>query len=794
LVLGPILVAALIVFLRRSKYGLALRAAAAAPDTARMSGVFAANMSSLAWMLAGALSAFTAILNQPTQGFSGVQTFGPSLLLRALAAAAIGRMSSLSGALAAGIGIGVLEQLLLWNYSESGLVQVVLFGIILVTLLLQRAKVGREDDERGSWAAVQALRPIPDALRKLWPVRHLGTITGLTALAVAAALPLVINNSDAVTLTGIFSLAIVGLSLGIVTGLGGQLSLGQFAVAGIGAVVAYYVASNGGNFVFAFTYGGLSAAGVSLLLGLPALRAKGLMLTVTTLAFALIAPAWLLDQPWMLRDGVTPSQPRPFGLSLETGRSYYYFALSILVLMLLIARNIRRSGFGRVLTAVRDNEDNARAFTVRATVVKAQAFLLAGFVAGIGGALYAHGLSRVTSDSFPIANSIDLVKMTVIGGLGIMSGPLLGALFVLALPAFVPLDTAGLAATSFGQLLIIMYLPGGIAQLVEPVRNRVIRLIGRRAGVDVDQAYASATPTGEVRVPRAATNVRELPFAPRRRRPEGALLLEGTGLQKSYGGVKAVDGVSLRVYAGETLGLIGPNGAGKTTTFELISGFLRPDAGTVWFDGHDVTSYGPEARAQRGLIRSFQDSALFPTMTVTDAVALALERSSPTGFFSSVAGFSWSERTKQRQAREVVSLMGLDPYRDMQIQELSTGTRRITEIACLVAARPTLLLFDEPSTGIAQRETEALGDVIREIKQTLGVTLVVIEHDMPLVMGLADRVIAMADGKIIAAGTPDVVQKDPLVVEAYLGGSLAAIERSGPSIRSQDMVPTGGAV
>jgi ABC-type branched-subunit amino acid transport system ATPase component len=258
--------------------------------------------------------------------------------------------------------------------------------------------------------------------------------------------------------------------------------------------------------------------------------------------------------------------------------------------------------------------------------------------------------------------------------------------------------------------------------------------------------------------------------------------------------VHAVDGVSVDVVAGETVGLIGPNGAGKTTTFELISGFVRPDRGTVWYDGRDVTSLGPEDRARLGLIRSFQDSALFPTMTVTDAVALALERSSPTVFATSVAGFSFSERARQREARDIVDLMGLSPYRDMQIQELSTGTRRITELACLVATRPTLLLFDEPSTGIAQRETEALGDVLRDVKRALGVTLLVIEHDMPLIMGLADRIIAMADGKVIASGPPDVVQKDPLVVEAYLGGSPAAIERSGPLEEARTPRRTGALV
>jgi ABC-type branched-subunit amino acid transport system ATPase component len=495
----------------------------------------------------------------------------------------------------------------------------------------------------------------------------------------------------------------------------------------------------------------------------------------------------------MIGDGANPSTPSPFGLSLETGRAYYYFALAMLVVAMAVSRGVRRGGLGRILTAVRDNEDNARAFTIRATTLKAQAFLLAGFLAGIGGAVYSHGLSRITYGSFPTDISIDLATMVVIGGLGIMSGPLLGALFVLGVPAFVPLDAAGLAASSLGLLLIILYFPGGIAGVIEPLRNRVVDFLGRRAGVDVERAYQAAGPAGDGVVRRASTDVRELLRAPPRRRPPGSILLEATGLEKTFGGVRAVDGVSLRIRTGETVGLIGPNGAGKTTTFELLSGFLRPNRGTVWFDGQDVTSLGPEARGHLGLIRSFQDSALFPTMTVTDAVAVALERTLPTRLFASIAGLSLTERRKRQQARDIVSLMGLDAYRDMQIQELSTGTRRITEIACLVAARPTLLLFDEPSTGIAQRETEALGAVIRELKETLGLTLLVIEHDMPLIMGLADRIIAMADGRIIASGPPEMIQNDPFVIEAYLGASPNAIGRSGPASGDGSEVRTRGA-
>jgi ABC-type branched-subunit amino acid transport system ATPase component len=258
----------------------------------------------------------------------------------------------------------------------------------------------------------------------------------------------------------------------------------------------------------------------------------------------------------------------------------------------------------------------------------------------------------------------------------------------------------------------------------------------------------------------------------------GAVLLSAEHLAKRFGGVVAVKDVSLEVHPGETVGLIGPNGAGKTTTFELLGGFTKPDRGRVTFDGRDVTWLGPEHRARLGLIRSFQDAALFPTMTVEGAVMLSMERAAPTSLIPSVLGFQHAERAKRAQAQEFIAYMGLDAYRDKQIQELSTGTRRITEIACLVALRPRLLLLDEPSSGVAQRETEALGLLLADLRKELGLTMLIIEHDIPLIMGLSDRIIAMADGEVIANGTPAEVRVQPRVVEAYLGGGLTAIQRS----------------
>ena len=774
LLLSPLVVLAIGAFLKFSRVGLAIRGAAANEEAALMTGVFASRMSSLAWGLAGALAAFSAILTLPTQPWITGDSFGPHLLLIALTGAVLARMQSLPVALLAGTVIGITEQLLLRNYGEAGLVEVVLFFIILGSLLLQRQRVGR-GEAKGSWAAVQAAAPLPLAIRQVRSVRLLfPSLAGVVVLGLAL-MPLVISNANAVKVTGIFGFVIVGLSVGVITGLGGQLSLGQFAIAAVGAFASFQIARRTGNYFVAFFYGGLAGAAVSVLIGLPALRIRGLLLTVTTLSFALVMPNYLLHQDFLLGTGQDPGRPIVLGRPLDSGGSYYYVGLVTVLVAFVLARNIRTSGIGRRLVAVRDNEDAARAFTVSATVTKLQGFALAGFLAGIGGAMYGHALSLINAATFTTNISIDVVKMAVIGGLGLLSGPVIGAVFVFGV-TFVPLDTAGLAATALGQLLVIMYLPGGLGSLVTPLRDRIANALARRSGVDVDTVYAAERGFSAYRSDGGAEPVLKGPD--RRRVTSRDALLEARGITKSFGGVRAVRGVSFDVRAGETLGLIGPNGAGKTTTFELLAGFTKLDRGSVRYQGKDVTGFGPEALARLGLIRSFQDAALFPTLTVVECVQLALERTQPTQLVPSLLGLRGREKRKLRAAEELISWMGLERYRSSQVQELSTGTRRIAEIACLVALQPQLLLLDEPSSGVAQKETEALGALLRRLKAELGLTLVIIEHDIPLIMGLSDRIVCMADGEIISLGTPEEVRNDPAVVEAYLGGSITAIERS----------------
>jgi branched-chain amino acid transport system ATP-binding protein len=250
-------------------------------------------------------------------------------------------------------------------------------------------------------------------------------------------------------------------------------------------------------------------------------------------------------------------------------------------------------------------------------------------------------------------------------------------------------------------------------------------------------------------------------------------LLRATGIRKSFGGIAALQGVDLALARGEIVGVIGPNGAGKTTLFDVISGFVSPDRGRIELAGRDVTGWSPDRRARAGLGRSFQDARLFSSMTVNDAIALALDRhvqlKDPVSALIALPDRLVEERVIQRRVSELIDFAGLGAYANKFLSELSTGTRRIVDIVCALAHDPSALLLDEPSSGIAQKEAEALAPLIRSIRDWTGCGLLVIEHDMPLITAIADRMVALDLGLVIAAGTPDEVVRHPQVVAAYLG-------------------------
>ncbi len=261
-----------------------------------------------------------------------------------------------------------------------------------------------------------------------------------------------------------------------------------------------------------------------------------------------------------------------------------------------------------------------------------------------------------------------------------------------------------------------------------------------------------------------------------------SVALRARGVGVSFDGLQVLDGVDLDVSAGEIVGIIGPNGAGKTTLFDCLSGFL-PSEGSVFIDGNDVTALGAHRRAAAGLGRSFQDARLYHSLTVLDTLRVAAELVvKPAGLVSSMLGAPGARRAEARAtelAIEHIDALGLAAYRDKLVGELSTGTRRIVDLAGLLLRRPQVVLLDEPSSGIAQREVEALRPLLLEVRERTGCAMVLIEHDMPLLLGLADRVYALETGRVIAEGEPSLVVQHPEVIRSYLGADPSAIERSG---------------
>ncbi|HET6810260.1 MAG TPA: MFS transporter [Acidimicrobiales bacterium] len=308
---------------------------------------------------------------------------------------------------------------------------------------------------------------------------------------------------------------------------------------------------------------------------------------------------------------------------------------------------------------------------------------------------------------------------------------------------------------------------------------RSVFLEGASAGVGVDTAASTAPARGT----RPSAAARKEAAARRQRLLEGPSALAVQEISVSFGGIRAVDGASFTVHQGEVLGLIGPNGAGKTTIFDAISGFVPIGGGRIRLGSTDITGWSPDARARIGLGRSFQDARLFPSLTVAENIAVSLERHlevrDPVAAALGMPAVGETETEAAWKVHELIELLGLGAFRNKFVSELSTGSRRIVDLAMSIAHRPSVLILDEPSSGIAQRETEALGPLLQRIRDEIGCSLLVIEHDMPLVTAIADTMLALELGRVIAEGTPQEVVNHPQVVASYLGADESVIARSG---------------
>jgi ABC-type branched-subunit amino acid transport system ATPase component/ABC-type branched-subunit amino acid transport system permease subunit len=719
--------------------------------------------------MAGTFSAVSAIMQGPTQSNFNVASFGPNLLMLTLGAAAFGAFVSLPLALVGGLTLGLTYQIVADITSNGGLAQVWVFGIIMVIVFVRGGAIARVFATTGSVVEERPVLRIPDSLRRRAFVRHHMAWVALTALVLAVIwpqLPYFHTSGNRFLLTLVLIYAIVGLSLTMLLGWGGQVSLGHFAILGIGAYLTGRWSSDLSMAGMLLAAGAVGAV-VSVLVGLPALRIRGLTLAVTTLGFAVIASEWLYLQPWL-------GTKQPFGVTITPARlgagfgaphkevDVYYVALVVLVLAVAAAAALRRSSPGRVMVAVRDNERASAAFGIDPATVKLAVLAVSGFFCGAAGVLWGHAWESVSPTHFTANVSIAILAIPVIGGLGSVSGAVLAAALLYGFTYFLGPHVQGLFGNVGQNLGFSLFLAG--AGVVYTLLKFPTGLAG--AAQARWQAYLDARGAREER--QAATGDPELP-----------LVVEGVHVR--FGGVVALEDPDIVVRPGEIVGLIGTNGAGKTTLMNVISGVIRPQRGSVKVFGHEVVELPSDFRAAFGLSRSFQDASLFAGLTVRETIQVAVARRHKVGILSAMVAAPWvrrSERQTRALADEVIDRFGLRSWADARTSDLSTGTRRICDLAAQVAARPKVLLLDEPTAGVAQREAEAFGPLLRQVRDDLDCAVLIVEHDMPLLMGLCDRLYALETGSVIAEGTPEEIREDPAVVASYLGTEQTAIDRS----------------
>jgi branched-chain amino acid transport system permease protein len=601
--------------------------------------------------------------------------------------------------------------------------------------------------------------------------RARGQLLGAPLVAVLAVLLAVwpLLNHDAYkqnVLLLFFLIGVMAVGWNIISGFAGYVSLGQSAFVGIGAYTLGIIAVRHPNVSpwWWVPLGGVTAAAIAAVLGLTMLRTRGHSFVILTIAFLFIMQ--LIATNWSsLTGGSTGLTNVPLARYPREWQNtpFYYALLVLLAASVLLSWAIRRTKFGMGLFAIREDEDKAADIGVNAPVYKILAFALSAVFVGMAGGVYGYYLAYIEPKGmFDIVLSVQAVLATLLGGRATILGPVLGA-FVIELIAEgtngrsydLGLFTAHVGGqwrlVVYGGLMAatVLFLPRGIipsgAGLLERRRARRapapsgvidLRVTGEHAPPEVLSVHGD----GAVRV-----------------------LLEAKGLCKRFGGVRAVDDLSLYVREGTITALIGPNGSGKTTAFNLVDGMMRADAGEVWLDGNRIDGLPPWRRAHAGLGRTFQITRLFRQMTVLENVVAPLR------------SFSWRQLAadavaghEAERAEELLEFVGMHRYAHTRAGALSFGQQKLVELAQVLMLDPKLILLDEPVGGINPTLIERLMEKIRELNR-LGKTFLIVEHNMPLVSDLCDPVIVLARGTRIAAGPATQIQRDPLVLDAYLG-------------------------
>ncbi len=584
------------------------------------------------------------------------------------------------------------------------------------------------------------------------------------ALAIFAIFPwLPINGFYLFLAQTFFYTAIAVIGLNLLLGLSGQMSLGQAGFYALGAYGSALTALKlGWPVPLSILFGMLIAAIGGGLVGVFALRTRGLYLAMTTLAVGFILD--ILAQRWIgLTGGAMGLSGIPtldFGLGKLGPTAFFYVAGLSLFAVQLISDFIEQGRLGRNLRAIRESEVFAASVGINVSRWKACIFAFAAALAGLGGAFFAHQSGYVGSDAFSVRLSIALLIAAVVGGLGTKSGPLLGTLILLAIVEVIAgIDKYGLLIYGLILLIVLLMFPKGAAGILESLRNR---LLGEKAVLRSPTMHSAAN-EGKHALPAFMENMKG---------SQAALTING--ISKSYSGLKAVDDVSIEVRGGSIHGLIGPNGAGKSTIINMIAGIYRPDQGFIKIDGQDLSGLDVAQRAQHGLARTFQNLQLIEGVSVLDNVMLGIEhrQSYFRDFLTWLSGVE-PERAAQQDCLAILEFFGIAHAANQLPGQLPYGHRKLLELARAIAQRPKILLLDEPIAGMNSQEVQEIAQVVKRLRG-LGITILLVEHNMEFVMSVCDQVTVLNFGKRIANGSPTEIQKNPDVIEAYLGTGARA--------------------
>jgi branched-chain amino acid transport system permease protein len=585
----------------------------------------------------------------------------------------------------------------------------------------------------------------------------------LVAVVVLLALPLGIPSNYYMRLVNMALIySLLAVSLNIMLGFAGQIALGHAAFFGIGAYTAALLTADHSGWTFwpAFFAAGAVTGLSGLLIGLPTLRLKGHYLALATLGFGEIMRIIFFNWREVTRgtDGISGIPAPSLGfMTLQKDKYFYYLALAVLVLVLIACRRLAKSKYGRQLAAIRDAELAAGTSGIHVPRLKTIAFVLSATVAGFGGSLYSGIIAYVSPDAFTFDVTAQLLSMVLVGGIGTTGGPVLGAVLLTFLPEFLRISKAYyMVIYGFGLAALIVFLPSGLFGLVRRVTSF------RKA--------MSPIITEENAVPLVSRCTTKLPVA-----EAGKPLLEVRSLVCRFGGLTAIDNLDMVVRSGTVHALIGPNGSGKSTFVNLVTGVYRSTSGTIVFDGREITGLKPWHITETGVVRTFQNLRLFKTLTVEDNVMVACRSDTAAGwggvFFNS-RGARKEEAELRARAREALSFVGMQHVSHRLISHLPHEEQRVIEIARAYAMQPKMILLDEPAAGMNPVEVERLVDIIGRLRER-GVTILLIEHNMPFVMRVAEQITVLNYGRKIAEGPSQEVRSDSEVIKAYLGEKLS---------------------